>query len=69
MLMLIVTWLTNEVQDFFVSLPNYDLVRADSPSQVRKHGVAVYISSLISYNVVDCDIDNIVVVYLGKLDL
>ena len=43
------TWLTSEVSDSFVSIPGYHLIRSDSPSGRRKHGVALFIRDTIKY--------------------
>ena len=58
------SWLTSEISDSSVLFPNYDIVRCDSLDGVRKHGVALYIRKSIKYIVIDCDLSNIVVVYL-----
>ena len=63
------TWLTEDTPSSFVGLPGFDLVRADSPGNVRKHGVAVYISSSIKFVRIDCSVSNVVVVYICSLDL
>ena len=63
------TWLTSSVLDSFVSVPGYDIVRSDSPSDRRKHGVAVYIRRGIRYEVVPGTVSNVVTVKLLDFDI
>ena len=58
------TWLTASVGDSFINIPGYHLLRCDSPSQRKKHGVAAYICNMCKYEVVDCSLENILIVYL-----
>ena len=44
------SWLTSDIPDSFVNLPNYDLVRCDDPDGIRKHGVAIYIHNNLKFN-------------------
>ena len=63
------TWLTNSVTDSFLVIPGYEIVRHDSPSQRRKHGVAVYIRNNLKFNVISCNVDNVLIIYLVDLCL
>ena len=63
------TWLTSDVNNSFVSLPGYDIVRSDSPGIIKKHGVAMYIKTNIKYSVVECPVKNVIVVYLCSFNL
>ena len=63
------TWLTSSVLDSFISVPGYDIVRSDSPSDRRKHGVAVYIRRGIRYEVVPGTVSNVVTVKLLDFDI
>ena len=63
------TWLTSDVPDSFVSIVGYDLVRSDNPSLIKKHGVVIYIRNEIKYLNVQCDIDNMVIVFLVDFDI
>ena len=58
------SWLTPDTSDSFVSLPNYNICRADSLSGSRIHGVAMYIRCNIKYLKIDCTVDNVLIVYL-----
>ena len=50
--------------DSFVGIPGYNIIRSDSPSGIRKHGVALYIRMSIKYEVVTNDVANIIAVLL-----
>ena len=63
------TWLTSSVENSFLSIPGYEIVRHDSPSQRRKHGVAVYLRNHLKFNIIDCNIDNVLIIYLVDLCL
>ena len=43
------TWLTPDTTDASLSILSYSLLRADSPSDVRKHGVAFYIHNSLVF--------------------
>ena len=58
------TWLTSDVPDSFVALPGYQIVRADVPGTVKKHGSALYIKFKYKFMQISCAINNVVVVYL-----
>ena len=63
------TWLTSEVSDSFVSIPGYHLIRSDSPSGVRKHGVAVFIKDTIKYEQIVNFSSNVVLVQLPDFNI
>ena len=48
--------------DSFISIINYDLIRADSPSNLRKHGIAMYIKNDLKYEILQVVVPNVVVV-------
>ena len=58
------TWLVSEVSDSFISIPGYNLIRADSPSGIRKHGVALYIKVNIQFDFISVTIPNVIVIFL-----
>ena len=58
------SWLNNTLKSSILQIYNYDLVRSDSPSQIKKHGVAVYIRSSFKYNVISCDVPNVLIIFL-----
>ena len=58
------TWLVSEVSDSFISIPGYNLIRADSPSGIRKHGVALYIKENIQFDFISITIPNAIVIFL-----
>ena len=61
------SWLNCEINDNIINVAGYNLIRNDSPSGIRKHGVATYIRDNIKYNVVQTNVPNLICVYL--LDL
>ena len=63
------TWLSEEVGSSFVDVPGFKFFRSDSPSGVRKHGVGVYVSDLLSAVPVGVGVDNVVVLFLSGLGL
>ena len=58
------TWLNAEIPNSFVALPSYNILRCDSKDGIRKHGVAFYIKEGIKYSLVDCNINNVLVLNL-----
>ena len=58
------TWLNKDISDSFLNIPGYQLERADSPDNVRKHGVAFYIRIDITYQRVNLCIPNLIIVHL-----
>ena len=63
------TWLVQSIADSYVDINNYRLVRRDSPSNVRKHGIAIYIRQCIKFIEVPCNIDNTVIIKLTEQDV
>ena len=63
------TWLTPSVTDSFISIPGYEIARHDSPSNRCKHGVSVYIKNVLKYEIINCDVDNVLIVCLTDLNL
>ena len=62
------SWLTDNVPSSFVSISGYDIVRRDSPDNIRKHGVAVYLKLGLKFEVVQCRVNKSVTVYLSDFD-
>ena len=62
------SWLTAATPDSFIALNNYRIERADNPSLIEKHGVAVYIREDIRYSHVTSSIKNVVAVFLNDYD-
>ena len=63
------TWLTSEIEDSFINIPGYEIVRSDSPGLIRKHGVAMYVNNDIKFKIVDSYVNNVVIIYLFKFDI
>ena len=65
------SWLTCEILDSCVLLPNYDIVRCDSLDEgsYKKDGVALYTKKSIKHVLVDCNLSNIVVVHLHNFQV
>ena len=63
------SWLTSDTTDASLSIPTYTLLRADSPSGARKHGVALYIHNSLVFTQVISDMPNMIVIYLNDYDL
>ena len=57
------TWFTSSFMNSFLDIHKYEIARSDSPSQLRKHGVAVYIRNCIKFTVVSCDVDDILIIH------
>ena len=57
------TWLTNDINDSIVSIPNYNIVRSDNPNFVKKHGVAVYIKCSLKFQVINISL-NVIILFL-----
>ena len=63
------SWLTADVPDSFIDIPGYNLFRADSPDNIRKHGVAVFVAKKYKVSQVPTFISNALVVYFHDFDL
>ena len=63
------SWLLPEILDSFVSLGDFHLVRRDTVSNVRKHGVCLYIKKGFNYKVVESGCENVCGVHLVDFDL
>ena len=46
------TWLNSDILDVAVSVQGYELIIGDSPSGVRKHGVALYVKNGIKHELI-----------------
>ena len=58
------SWLTESVTDSFVELSGYKIERKDDPSNISKHGVAIYIRNSIKYEVIKCNCKNVLIIKL-----
>ena len=47
-----------------VDIESYNIIRGDSPSGIRKHGVAVYIRQSLKYEVIPSNVPNLICLYL-----
>ena len=47
------TWLNSDILDAAISVQGYELIRSDSPSGIRKHGVALYVKEGIKYELIE----------------
>lgn len=47
------TWLTSNVSDGVVSIPNYILLCKDAKGNIAKHGVCLYVKVGLRYSEVD----------------
>ena len=63
------SWLTSELASSFLSIYPYVLCRADSPSQTRIHGVAVFIKNSIKFSEIPCPMKNVVISHLIDFNL
>ena len=63
------SWLNHEVSDSFLNIPGYEIARSDSHCGTKKHGVAVYIKRGCKYQIVDCNVNNVLVVYLTSYNV
>ena len=63
------TWLLPGVGDSFVSLAGYTIVRRDTSSGVRKHGVCLYIKNDLRFALVGDGCENVCCVHLVDFDV
>ena len=63
------TWLSPSIADSFVELPGYSLVRSDSPVYTRKHGVAIYVHNRFKFIKIDCDLPNILIIFVVDFEI
>ena len=63
------TWLNPVILDSVLSIKNYDIVRMDSPSGVRKHGVAIYIKCGLPFDIFDVNAPNVIVISLSNYNI
>ena len=62
------TWLTQDITDATLYIPNYNIVRSDNPGSARKHGVALYVHVSLKFLVVE-QLLNVLTVYLIDYDV
>ena len=63
------TWLSPEVSSSIVSVEGYTLIRNDSPSGLRKHGVCMYVHNDLKIGHVYADHANTVGVFLPSVGI
>ena len=63
------TWLVPSISDSYVAIENYRIFRKDDPSNVKKHGVAVYVKDNIKCVEVPCTLKNIIIIKLVDEDI
>lgn len=63
------TWLNSEVPSSFVAVHGFEIVRGDTDSSVRKHGVCLYIRGGIRFVEVVLEFPNVVAVHLVDFDI
>ena len=63
------TWLVPEVLSSFVDLPDFQIVRGDTDSDSRKHGVALYVSNEVKYLTMEVDLPNVAAVCLSEYNV
>ena len=52
------SWLVQSINDSYVEIDHYRIIRKDDPSNLKKHGVAVYIREGIKFVEVSCNLKN-----------
>ena len=62
------SWLSPNNFDSCLSIPGYEVARSDNPGCPHKHGVAAYIRKSCNYNVVECGVGNVLIVFLCNCD-
>lgn len=55
--------------DSFITIPNYNLFRKDTPSTVHKHGVCIYVHNALVSVHLDIPVNNLVGVYLPDYNI
>ena len=63
------TWLVPNVENSFVDICNYKIIRKDSVTNIEKHGVAIYIKEAIKFEEINCQVENLVVIKLLDVDV
>ena len=63
------SWLRLNNPDSCVSIPVYEIVRSDGPGDSHKHDVSAHIRESCQYNVVECRVGNVLVVFLCNFDV
>jgi hypothetical protein len=63
------TWLTSGVPSSFVLLAGFEIVRGDTDSAVRKHGVCLFVRRGLKFVEVDLQCPNVVGVHLVDYDV
>ena len=53
----------------YVEISGYKIIRKDDPSNIRKHGVAIYIRNNLKFVEITCDIKNVLIVKLLEQDI
>ena len=63
------TWLTADVPSSYIAVVGYEVVRGDTNSRVRKHGVCMYVRHGVRFEEQTVSIPNVVAVHLLDFDL
>ena len=63
------TWLLSSTPSSFVDIPGYRFLRKDVVGVVPKHGVGIYIKSVLNFREVEVPLPNVIVVFLCDFDI
>jgi hypothetical protein len=63
------TWLVPSVSSSFVEVHEFSVVRGDTHSGIRKHGVCMYVKNSLNYEEVNLQLPNVAAVFLINLDV
>ena len=62
------TWLLPNTPDSFVSINGYNIVRSNTPGDIRKHGVCMYIKQHINF-IILANCSNVCIAHLLDFNL
>lgn len=63
------TWLMPDITDSLINISNFSVVRTDTTSQTRKHGVCFYVKNNISYVKLEVSCENVCAIHLISLNI
>ena len=63
------TWLLPDVPDSYVSIDGYRIVRSDTPTDTRKHGVCAYVRNNVHFSELDVTCSNVCAIHLIDFNL
>ena len=63
------TWLSSDIKNPTIDIPEFNLIRSDSPSGIRKHGVAIYIRQSLINEVITVNLPNLICLRLIDLGI